>query len=541
MFVFMYKHFCSIFLLVIFGGLLKGPLFAQKRFNFSVESQYLYSTNKNLQPHYQYSNKWGIINAFEQSQGLVLGRLSYNILDKKSIELTTGLSGVYKNRTEDSFLHEIYINAKIFDFIDFSIGKHAWSPIFTHEELMVGTFMRNANSRPVPRIQIGMFDYHVVPFFNKILAVKGGLSHGLLNDDRVNLGKSNEVKNVQIHEKWMYLKLNKLRAQPYIGLFHGALMGGERVNGEKISIDYFASFFGLASEKVGGGDATNAAGGHDGFWDFGITYNNTFGNFKFYLQKPFADGTGVKLYRFRNHDYKIGMLSELNNMRFIKNLSIELFKTNYQAGAGLPDPIDPDGEIIFAKTIKDYDAFMLETYGIEVNGMSRDEFMDYLVENWNHGRKYGERDDYNNNYLYYNGWTYYGQPMGMPLYHTYYLAKAYAPDWEANNDVIFVNNRVKGFHIGVEGEVLSGLHYLFKNTYTKNYGSYGEEYIRRYSWEKDEEFFYEGGKQQLYTNLSLSYKCKNWEKLLFKSSLSYDFGELYNALGVMFGIEVNVK
>ncbi len=530
-----------IIVLLMLHCLLCNNLMAQQKINIKVESQFLTSSNKNLPPHYQYSNKWGIIDPNEQSQGLVLGSFKYDIFTNKRIELSFGVSGVFKNKSEASFLHESYLNAKFFDLIDLSIGKQAWSPISKYEDLMVGTFMRNANARPVPRAQIGIFDYKIVPFFNQMFAIKGGLSHGLLNDNRLDEGRSNAAKNVQIHEKWVYLKLNKNKYQPYIGLFHAALLGGERANGERIPVDYWATFLGQPSEKVGGGDATNVAGGHDGFWDLGFTYQNKIGKFQFYLQKPFADRTGLKLYRFRNHDYKIGVFAELFNSPFVKNVSLELFKTNYQAGSGLPDPIDPDGNIIFIKSIKDYDAFMMDTYGIETHGWTDEEFEDYLMDNWNSGNRYGERDDYNNNGMYYNGWTYFGQPMGIPLYHTYYRAKAYAPNWEPNNHVIFVNNRVKGFHVGIEGELADGFNYLFKSTYSKNYGSYGEEYVKRYSWEKDSEFYYKGGKQQWYTNLSLNYQNEKWNNLLFKTSASYDFGQLYNAFGIMFGIAVQVN
>ena len=119
--------------------------------------------------------------------------------------------------------------------------------------------------------------------------------------------------------------------------------------------------------------------------------------------------------------------------------------------------------------------------------------------------------------------------------------KKYAPDWKANNHGFFVNNRVKGVHLGLEGQLFDQLGYRFKATYTNNLGSYNEEFVKRYSWEVDPDNLYKGGKQQWYTNLSLNYKDKNWNNLLFKTSASYDFGQLYNAFGIMFGIAVQVN
>ncbi len=523
-----------------------ATLISQKKVRIEVQSQYLVSSKDNLQPHYQYSNKWGIASPFEQSQALLLAGFKYNLLDKDNIQLKVGASGVVKNRTEDSFLHEVYLNGKFFNTINFSIGKHAYSPVSYNDRITVGGFMRNANARPIPRVQIGIFDYKPVGFLNNVIEVKGGLSHGLLNDDRTASRRPNSANNVQVHEKWVYTKKTKGMIQPYAGLFHAALIGGERINGEKIKIDYWATFLGKGSEKVGGGEATNVAGGHDGFWDFGFYHKNSFGKFQFYLQKPFADGTGLRLWRFRNHDYKIGVLAELSKCKFITNVSVELFKTDYQAGSGLPDPIYPKDhpkghpkgpEIIFIKDIDDYDAFMKENFNVKTIGYDRYDFAAYLEENFNNGRGYGERDDYNNNGTYYNAWTYHGQAMGLPLYHTYNQAKAYAPNWNANNRVVFMNNRVKGFHLGIDGNISDEYSYTIKTTISNNFGSYGEEYIRRYSWEKDPEFFYAGGKKQFYSYFGLMYQNKNWKNVSVQGSLSIDSGELYDALGCSLGLK----
>ena len=112
--------------------------------------------------------------------------------------------------------------------------------------------MRNNNSRPIPRIQMGFWNYVPVGFLNNKIEVKGGISHGWLNDSMISTDKWNNVENLQIHEKWAYIRLGGVKMlKPYIGLFHGALMGGTRSNGAEIPIDYLATFFGGGSEKIG--------------------------------------------------------------------------------------------------------------------------------------------------------------------------------------------------------------------------------------------------------------------------------------------------
>ena len=536
----MYNIFKPILILLAFSVFV--GVTAQDKVQVNVQSQVHVSSKDNLLPLYQYSNQWGIVSPFEQGQALVVGGLTYNFVDTKNLNLQLGFSGVAKNKMDDSFLHEAYLNGRFFNFIDFNIGKQAYTSISIDDNLTTGGLMMNSNARPVPKAMVGIFEYWPVSFFGDVIEVKGGLSHGVLNDDRTAMGRGNSADNVQVHEKWVYIRGGKLKVKPYVGLYHGALMGGTRPNGTEIPVDYWATFFAKGSDKVGGGEATNAAGAHDGFWDLGVHYETEMGDFQFYVHKPYADGTGLKITKERNRDYKIGLFAKLKNTKLIQKVSLELIKTDYQAGTGIPDPLYPAGhekagQIIFVDDIEDYDAFMLDVFGEVTEDYTSWHLMRYLEKVQNHGQKYGSRDDYNNNGVYYNAWTYHQMPMGTPLYHTYWQAQAYAPNWTPNNYGAFMNNRVKGFHIGLEGELSKSLSYLFKSTYTYNKGTYGEQYIMRYSWEEDPDFFYKCGKKQVYTYLSLDYKNKKWKDIVFQGSVSYDFGELYHSLGCMVGIK----
>ncbi|WP_430934108.1 hypothetical protein [Saccharicrinis sp. 156] len=528
----------TISIILIISLFFTGKLLAQNNIEVDIESKVLISSKDNLLPLYQYSNQWGIVSPFEQTQALVLAGAKYNLLQKSNIRLQLGVSGVVKNKAGDSFLHEAYLKGQFINVIDFSIGKQAYTSISIDDNLTSGGFMMNSNARPVPRAMIGIFDYWPVSFLGDVIEVKGGISHGVLNDDRTTTGRGNSADDLLVHEKWAYIRGGKLKVKPYVGLFHGALYGGTRPNGTEITTDFWATFWARGSEKIGGGEATNVAGAHDGFWDLGINYETEMGYFQFYVHKPFADGTGLKITKERNRDYKIGIYARLKKTRLIQRVSVELLKTDYQSGSGIPDPVYPGTySIIFVDDIEDYDAFMRDTFGEVTEGYTSWHLMRYLEKVQNHGQKYGSRDDYNNNGSYYNGWTYHQMPMGTPLYHTYWQAQAYAPDWKPNNKVVFMNNRIKGFHFGIEGVITDGLSYIFKSTYTLNKGAYGEQYVDRYSWEEEPDFFYEGGKKQVYSYLGLTYKNRNWRNITLQGSVSIDSGELYDAFGCMLGIK----
>ncbi len=532
------KHIFAIFGILFW---IATSLFSQQKLQLNVESKFAISGNDNLLPLYQYTNQWGIVAPFDNSQALLLAGAKYNLLETENIQLQIGVSGVLKDDFSNSFLHEAYVNGKAWGWINFFVGKRAFTPLSYNDELTVGGFFMNSNARPIPRATVGVFNYMPVGFLNDRIEIKGGISQGILNDDRTAQGKSNSADKPLLHEKWAYMRLGRAKLQPYAGLAHSAIFGGTRPDGTKILVDLWPTFTAKGSAKLGGGEATNAAGAHEGFWDFGVYANTQWANLQFYMQKPFADGSGMRINKGNNKDYKIGLLSDFKNGSLVKSLSFELFKTDYQSGQGIPDPLYPSNSssegIIWLNQIADYDAFMQENFNVTQTGWTKPTVLKYLQDNMDHGHEYGGRDDYNNNGSYYNGWTYHQQPMGMPLYHTYWQAKAYAPEWTPNNSVVFMNNRIKGFHVGLQGEFSKNLSYLFKATYTLNKGSYSEQYIDRYSWEEEPDFFYIGGKNQTYTYIALDYKNNKWKDLSFQASFSLDDGHLYKALGGMVGIK----
>ncbi|WP_075591505.1 hypothetical protein [Labilibacter marinus] len=514
-------------------------VFGQLTIDAKLESIVLTSSNSKLQPLYQYSNQWGIASPFEQSQLLFLAGANSKLVDKKNFNLSVGFAGLIKDDIGESIVHEAYVSGRAFKTIDFNIGKKAYSPISINDQLTSGGFMMNSNARPIPKAVIGIFDYIPVGFLRNNFEVKGGLSQGILNEDRKFEGKTNTADNVLVHEKWAYLKWSKYRIKPYVGLYHGALFGGTRPDGTKVPIDFWATFTASGSTAIGGGDVTNAAGAHDGFWDFGFNYEHAIGNFHFYIQKPFADGSGLFLNHLRNHDYKIGVYAELNDIDWLKNVSIELIKTDYQSGPGWTDPVYPPGKgegYIWLDEVDDYDAFMKDVFEEETEGWTSSDVMKYMEVNMNQGHKFGGRDNYNNNGFYYKAWSYNNIGMGLPLYQTYYQARVFAPDWQSHNSGIFVNNRVKGFHLGLNGSLFDYFNYLFKSTYSYNKGSYYEKYVSAYSWEEEPEFYYENGKNQTYTYLGISYQNKKWKDLSFQTSASYDFGQLYHSFGFSLGV-----
>lgn len=480
-----------------------------------------------LAPLWLYANQWGRYSMEPDLQASFYGKVSDTLVHHKHFSLRAGVGGILASQENGSYLHEAYVAGK-WRVIDFSAGMEACSPIVFDDRLTSGSFLMSTNARPIPRVSVGIYQWASVPFTNDYIQVKGGLSQGYLNDQ--NEGEP-EHEKVYLHEKFAYLRLNHFKIKPYAGIIHSALFGGE---GNEI--DFWSTFFAKGSKKLGGGEETNAAGGHMGLFDFGIGWESSVGQFHAYYQKPFADGSGMRLYNGNNKDYYLGVVWYPKENQIVRGVGFELFKTSVQSGPGMPDPIYPEGhskegQLIFMDDIADIDQFMYDEFGVTTYGWEEDDLMNYLEDNFNHGYKYGGRDDYMNNGSYPAGWSYYGMSTGTPLVHTVNQVNEYADSWNFSKGLMFVNTRVDGFNLSVEGDV-KRIDYLIKFTYTNNYGSYNQEYPGRYTWDRVADYYYDTHKTQYYSLLELKYPLLKNETLKFGATIGVDWGELYDSEGV---------
>jgi len=491
-----------------------------------------------LRPMWQTANQWGIYDQFGHAEALFNLGASCQLIDNKHFAIKAGLRGLVNANIQKSVLQEAYMSGNLW-FIDFSLGKEQYSPIIYNDDLTTGVYLINSNARPVPKVTVGIFDYQPIGFLANWLEVKGGLSQGWLNDDRGQ--KSNSANDLLLHEKFAYARVGNVKFKPYAGLVHSALFGGTRPNGNEIPVDFWSTFFAKGSAKIGGGEETNVAGAHMGFWDFGFNWHANFGDIHFYWQKPFADRSGLVLTNRRNKDFILGTLIYPKNLSWLKGISVEVFRTAYQAGYGIPDPLYPvdykghsAGSMILAEHIEDdYDGFMHAVFPetIGKTGWTGDEVSKYLQDATNEGWLFEGRDDYMNNGFYYSGWSYHNINMGIPLYHTGKVFKHYAKSILYNDHGIFYNNRVNGAHLGAEGQILKNLSYRTKLTYTINKGAYAEEFHDRYSWERTENYFFKESKNQFYTMVEAIWRPKFIMDVEIQTQLSLDFGELYDSFG----------
>jgi hypothetical protein len=87
-----------------------------------------------------------------------------------------------------------------------------------------------------------------------------------------------------------------------------------------------------------------------------------------------------------------------------------------------------------------------------------------------------------------------------------------SPIYNGKNDLTFRNNRVEGFHIGLNGEPVQGLRYRFLLSATRNWGTYDTPF-------DDIENNWNGLAE-------LSYSPGKWKGWTFTLSAAADAGDL---------------
>ncbi len=504
-------------------------------------SIYFLTASNSFQPHWQVANRYGIFDRSVKSEIVGLFGLSYenNFNDKLRL-----VSEVEFNLNNDSYFQQAYANLS-YGALQLKLGKEEYTMGQYNEELSSGSLFVSNNARPIPKIGAGFYDYSPIPFLTNLFEFKGAFNLGVLDDDRSEFGGADKPL---YQEKFLYLKSKFLPVNIHAGLNHSALFGGTTASGEKINVDFWATFFGRPSNSVGGGEAINVAGAHFGLYDFGLNWNIENSTFQLYYQIPFADDGGMQI--LKNGDKLIGLLIDFNNEKLVRSFIYEFINTRFQGGHGVPDAVF-DGEVVDLLDIEDPDAFMLEQFDTITVGMTNHELKKYCEDELNYGYLYNGRDDYYNNYLYPVGQSYNNYSIGTSVLLSKKDMQSINPDFNADYEYYFVSNRIVAHHVAFEGRLSHNLTYRTKLTYSINYGSYAGANRGRYDWASKEDpdyynsYYFKDGLKEVYSFLEFNYLPFKNENAIVTSSFAYDFGDMYHNFGILVGFRysgaINLK
>jgi hypothetical protein len=343
-------------------------------------------------------------------------------------------------KTTQFLLPEVYVKAK-WKAIDMYVGRRRETVGYVDTLGTMGSYIWSGNALPIPKIDIGIREFTPI-IKNGILSIKGNLAHGWF-------GKGDSVQQVLLHQKSLYLRLGKpaWRIKPIVGINHQAQWGGrptfpftDLISGQEISKfsttfkDFVRVFTGRSTgnetglgwdevEGVPANEAGNRVGNHLGSIDVAleIQLNEVF-KVKVYRQSIFEDGS---LFYLNNISDGLTGIAISGSNQF--NLTLEYLDTRSQGGS------------IYYGNIP------------ELRG----------------------GDNYFNNGIYKDGWTYKGNTIGTPILNPFHENPEvfFRPKINSNKNYIY-NNRVQAFNIKADYRIKS-FTLMTQMIYSNNLGHYG--------------------------------------------------------------------
>ena len=345
----------------------------------------------------------------------------YKDFGKKNQIFDYGFKANLLIRTDDTksdvYFHEIYAKARlsVFDLIIGSREEHLGNQDST---LSCGGILVSLNTRPMPKITVGIEHFTTIPFTKGYLEIKGALVHGWFSDNSF-------VQQAMLHHKYAHIKLGgKLPIHLQYGLDHVAQWGGispvANIGQQPTSIqNYFNIFFGRSGGKDANiSDQINALGNHIISQSTRLDIDIKDYKISGYWQNVSEDGPIKFITNTMNvPDGLWGITIRNPKFPLVKGILYEYLNTTDQSGPYH----DKDGII------------------------------------------YGGADSYFENSIYNSGWTYYKRIIGTPFISL--------PTFNSSGEMTFLNNRVQVHHIGIEGDIAS-YQYRILSSFSKNYGSY---------------------------------------------------------------------
>lgn len=463
---------------------------------YQFEAGAYLSTSRQI-PFWLRSNQYGIVPL--ESQVFTLKGAIYKEYDStkkkqnklKNISYGYGLNTVINvGNINQLLLPEAYIKVRYGPF-EFYGGRRKEIVGLVDTMLTSGSYIWSGNSLPLPKIQLSIPNF-VSIFGTDLISIKGTFAHGWF-------GNGDSVKKYFLHQKLLYARLGKpnWKIKFYGGFNHQVQWGGrpnqpfkEKQTGRLIYSfgNDFKSFLNAVT---------------------GVSLNTKELNSSI----PLAEAQN----RAGNHLGSIDVASIIN----LKKMDLFLYRQS----------IYEDGSLFFLSNIKD------GLFGISLTRKNTEKGIikicfEYLNTTSQGGTVGGENtipqlrgnDNYFNNGIYTDAWTYNKKVIGTPFMTSLKeINKSLINNYtlEGVPNTYIVNNRLNVYHFSLYGKH-KNLSFLTKGTLSKNFGLYDHRFS--------------------------AFQCSFIQQMTFQlpqytlvSSLSIDRGKLYpNNLGVYLGIRRSI-
>ena len=374
-----------------------------------------------------------------------------------------------------AYLQQLYASIQ-YDKFFIEIGSREHDAVLRNNLLSTGAFAKGTNAKPIPQLRIGTTDFWTVPFTKGWLQIHFEGGYGKFLDSQYREDVYNDHRDVNYkystgiwyHQKHLYFRSNPAkRFYVTAGIEHVAQFAGNKYgteNGQYVAKehpaklkDFFDIFlpFGDKNYFENGAMEDWVYGNHLGSMTVQLSWNITKEHMvQVYLEDPFEDGSGMRKSNGWDGLWGVEYVNRSPGRQWLRGAVIEYFQSTNQSGplhydrGDYPEPI-------------------------------RSQITDKVVGN----------DEYYN-HTYYASYTHYGMTLGTPL--------ITSPIYNADGYNAFRDNRVKAWHVAVNGEITDHVSYLAKATYREGMGTYLHPiYPKRHSFDALLQGSYANGPWQL--------------------------------------------
>ena len=329
-------------------------------------------------------------------------------------------------------------------------GSREEQPVLRDEQLSSGAFVKGANAKPVPQVHVGTNGFWSVPYTKDWLLVNFDFGYGKFLDSGYREDAFHQAEDVNpmyatgayYHQKHFYFRTNpSKRFYVTAGMEHVVQFAGTSYSHEDGVLTakekpanlkaFWNAILPFGDRNYYENDALEdwVYGNHIGSMTIQVAWNiNAFHLLQAYVDDPFEDGSGMR--KGNGWDGLLGLqyTNRSPGVQPVRGAVVEYLQTTNQSG-----PIHWDNG--------DYPEPVRSQITDFVTGI----------------------DNYYN-HMYYVSYTHYGMSFGNPL--------LTSPIYNKDGSTSFRDNRVKAWHLGVEGEVTDRLSYLVRGSYREGWGTY---------------------------------------------------------------------
>lgn len=358
------------------------------------------------------------------------------------------IAGVHADHK--AYLQQLFVNLQWKNFF-LEVGSREQQQVVRDNLLSSGSFVKGTNAKPIPQVHVGTNGFWDVPFTRQWVQINFDFGYGKFMDNNYHQDKFYQEGNrneryttgAYYHQKHLYIRSNPTkRFFVMVGIEHAVQFGGTQYqyqNGILVSKQKPANLKAFWRAILPTGDNSYfenesledwVYGNHIGVMTYQIGWNISRNHqLQAYLDNPFEDGSGVRKGNGWDGLWGLQYNNKTPGRQYVRGAVFEYFQTTNQSG-----PLHWDKG--------DYPEPVRSQISTTVTGA----------------------DEYYN-HMFYDGYAHYGMTPGNAL--------ILSPIYNKDGYLQYRDNRVKAWHLGVNGEITDRISYLVKGSYREGWGTYG--------------------------------------------------------------------